>query len=37
MMQTLKDFGYNLSKVSLLGDNESVILMANNPIDHDHT
>jgi hypothetical protein len=36
-MQTLKDFGYSLSKVSLLGDNESAILVANNTIDHDHT
>jgi hypothetical protein len=37
MRQTLKDFDYNLSKVSLLCDNESAIRMADNPIDHDHT
>jgi hypothetical protein len=33
MMQTLKNFGYNLSKVPLC-DNESAIRMADNPIDH---
>jgi hypothetical protein len=37
MRQTLKDFGYNLSEVSLLCDNESAIRMANNPVDHDRT
>jgi asparagine synthetase A len=37
MRQTLKDFDYNLSEVSLLCDNESAIRMADNPIDHDHT
>jgi hypothetical protein len=30
MMQTLQDFGYNLSKVPLLCDNESAIRMADN-------
>jgi hypothetical protein len=30
-------FGYNLSKVSLLCDNENVICMADNPIDHGRT
>jgi hypothetical protein len=37
MRQTLQDFGYNLSKVSLLYDNESAIGMADNPIEHSHT
>jgi hypothetical protein len=31
MRQTLRDFGYNLSKVPLLCDNESAIRMADNP------
>jgi hypothetical protein len=35
--QTLRDFGYNLSKVSLLCDNESAIRMADNPVEHSHT
>jgi hypothetical protein len=34
MRQTLRDFGYNLSKVPLLCDNESVIRMADNPVEH---
>jgi hypothetical protein len=34
MRQTLRDFGYNLSKVPLLCDNESAIRMADNPIEH---
>jgi hypothetical protein len=34
MRQTLRDYGYKLSKVPLLCDNESVIRMANNPIEH---
>ena len=34
MRQTLRDFGYNLSKVPLLCDNESAIRIADNPIDH---
>jgi hypothetical protein len=37
MRQTLRDFGYNLSKVPLLCDNESVIRMADNPIEHSRT
>jgi hypothetical protein len=34
MRQTLRDFGYSLSKVPLICDNESAICMANNPIEH---
>jgi hypothetical protein len=34
MRQTLRDFGYNLSKVPLLCDNESAIRMAENPVEH---
>jgi hypothetical protein len=34
MRQTARDFGYNLSKVHLLCDNESAIRIADNPIDH---
>jgi hypothetical protein len=37
MRQTLRDFGYNLSKVSLLCDNESAIHLADNPIEDSHT
>jgi asparagine synthetase A len=37
MRQTLMDYGYKLSKVSLLCDNESAIRMADNPIEHIHT
>jgi hypothetical protein len=37
MRQTLRDFGYNLSKVPLLCDNESAIRLADNPIEHSHT
>jgi hypothetical protein len=37
MRQTLQDFGYNLSKVPLLCDNESAIRMADNPIEHSRT
>jgi hypothetical protein len=37
MRQTLQDFGYNLSKVSLLCDNESAIRMADNPAEHSRT
>jgi hypothetical protein len=37
MRQTLRDFGYNLSKVPLLCDNESAIHMADNPIEHSRT
>ena len=34
MKQTLKDFGCELTKISLLCDNESAIKLANNPINH---
>jgi hypothetical protein len=37
MRQTLWDFGYNLSEVPLLCDNESVIHMADNLVEHSHT
>jgi hypothetical protein len=37
MRQTLWDFGYNLSKVPLLCDNESAIHLADNPIEHIRT
>jgi hypothetical protein len=37
MRQTLQNFGYNLSKVPLLCDNESAIRMADNPIEHNRT
>jgi hypothetical protein len=37
MRQTLWDFGYNLSKVPLLCDNESAIHLADNPIEHSRT
>jgi hypothetical protein len=37
MRQTLWDFGYNLSKVPLLCDNDSAIRMADNPVEHSRT
>jgi hypothetical protein len=37
MRQTLRDFGYNLSKVPLLCDNESAIFLADNPVEHSRT
>jgi hypothetical protein len=37
MRQTLRDYGYKLSKVPLLCDNESAIRMANNPVQHSRT
>jgi hypothetical protein len=37
MRQTLRDIGYNLSKVPLLSDNESAIHLADNPVEHNHT
>ena len=37
MKQTLKDFGYELTKIPLLCDNESAIKLANNPINHSRT
>jgi hypothetical protein len=37
MGQTLRDYGYKLSKVPLLCDNESAIRMMDNPIEHSRT
>jgi hypothetical protein len=37
MRKTLRDYGYKLSKVPLLCDNESAIRIADNPIEHSHT
>jgi hypothetical protein len=37
MRQTLRDYGYKLTKVPLLCDNESEIRMADNPIEHSRT
>jgi hypothetical protein len=37
MRQTLKNFGHNLSKVSLLSYNESTIRLADNPVGHNCT
>jgi hypothetical protein len=37
MRQTLRDYGYKLSKVPLLCDNESAICMVDNPVEHSHT
>jgi hypothetical protein len=37
MRQTLRDYGYKLSKVPLLCDNESAIRMTDNPVEHSHT
>jgi hypothetical protein len=37
MRQTLRDYGYKLSKVPLLYDNESAIRMADNPAEHNRT
>jgi hypothetical protein len=37
MRQTLRDYGYKLSKVPLLYDNESAIRMADNPVEHSRT
>jgi hypothetical protein len=37
MRKTLRDFGYNLSKVPLLCDNKSVIRLAYNPVEHSRT
>jgi hypothetical protein len=37
MRQTLRDFGYNLSKVPLLCDNESAIRLADNHVEHIRT
>jgi hypothetical protein len=37
MRQTLRVYGYKLSKVPLLCDNESAIRMAENPVEHSRT
>jgi hypothetical protein len=37
MRQTLRDYGYKLSKVPLLCDNESAIRLADNPVEHSRT
>jgi hypothetical protein len=37
MRQTLRDYGYKLSKVPLLCDNECAIRMADNPVEHNRT
>jgi hypothetical protein len=37
MRQTFSDYGYKLSKVPLLCDNESAIRMADNPVEHSRT
>jgi hypothetical protein len=37
MRQTLRDYGYKLTKVPLLCDNESAIRMADNPVEHNRT
>jgi hypothetical protein len=37
MRQTLRDYGYKLTKVPLLCDNESAIRMADNPVKHSRT
>jgi hypothetical protein len=37
MRQTLRGFGYNLSKVPLLCDNESATRLADNPVEHSRT
>jgi hypothetical protein len=37
MRQTLRNYGYKLSKVPLLCDNESAIRMADNPVEHSRT
>jgi predicted aldo/keto reductase-like oxidoreductase len=37
MRQTLRDYGYKLSKVPLLCDNESGIRMVDNTVEHSRT
>jgi hypothetical protein len=37
MRQTLRDYGYKLTKVPLLCDNESAIRMVDNPVEHSRT
>ena len=37
MRQTFRDYGFKLSKVPLLCDDESAIRMADNPVEHSRT
>jgi hypothetical protein len=37
MRQTLRDFGYNLSKIPLLCDNDSAICLTDNPVEYSRT
>jgi len=37
MKATLKDFGINFKQVPLLCDNESVVKLTNNPVQHSRT
>jgi pyruvate-formate lyase len=37
MRQTLRDYGYKLTKIPLLCDNESAIRMTDNPVEHSRT
>jgi hypothetical protein len=37
MRQTLRDYGYKLTKVPLLCDNESAIHIVDNPVEHSRT
>jgi hypothetical protein len=37
MRQTLRDYGYKLSKFAFLYNNESAIRMTDNPVEHNHT
>ncbi|WVZ80687.1 hypothetical protein U9M48_028144 [Paspalum notatum var. saurae] len=37
MKQTLKDYGVELTRIPLLCDNESVVKLANNPVQHSRT
>jgi hypothetical protein len=37
MRQTLRDYGYKLSKVPLLCDNESAICITDNTVEHSRT
>jgi hypothetical protein len=37
MRQTIRDYGYKLSKAPLLCDNESAIRMVDNPVEHNRT
>jgi hypothetical protein len=37
MKQTLRDFGCEFKRIPLLCDNESVVKLANNPVQHSRT